>query len=613
MAQHRLSPSSHREDSEVRRPSDVAARSADRVARPGRLRSLGAVAGLVASVLLPVVVPVIAPATAEAAAVSAIPTRAVPAGSASPELNRYPVPANAIFVDPARGRDTASGSKAAPLRTVARAVAVAATGQTIVLRGGVYHEAVALNKRVTIQGYPGEGAWFDGSVPVTGWTYIGGAKWRKTGWTTRFDSSMSYTTGQNDPRFLQAGYPVANRPDQLFVGTTQLRQVASTAALRPGSFVADYASRTLTMYADPRNRPVAASTLTFALKANVPGIVLRGFGVRRYATPIPVLAAIRFNAPGTIQNVIIYDVATTGLSVSGAAVVDRVTIARAGMIGLHGNYADGLKVSSVRLVNNNWEHFNPWTAAGGMKVTRSRTVQVNRSDVSGNYGTGIWFDESSVGIKISRNSVLDNSEAGIELELSESGLIVGNLIRGGKSGVYLFNTGGVKIFNNAIGGQSDQGIWLAQNGRRQANPAEPGHDPRRPIPDPTNPWLLRNITVANNVLAVGPRDRLQAIDKATYTPADRMNINITGNLFARTGSSMVAWGGAQNVIAARWSTVSQLTAKNTTWRNVESSTYPRLEQLRGLARTQRTRAIGMPSDVAALLGQATGTRWLGTL
>lgn len=550
-------------------------------------------------------------AAAVSATVAAVPTRPVSAGSLHVGTARYAAPADAMYVNPATGRDTSAGTGGAPLRTVAGALSKARTGQTIVLRGGVYHESVTVNKKVVIQAYPGEAVWFDASVGIRGWQASGG-RFVKPGWTTEFDDSVSYARGQDDLRFLQSGYPMAAKPDQVFINGVQQQQKASASQVTPGSFSVDAAKHTLTIGTLPTSKDIRGSVLSFAFKVNVPGVVLRGFGVRRYAPSIPTLGAIRFNEAGAIENVVIADSATTGLSVSGPHNrINRVTVVDSGMIGIHANYADDLQVTSSVVQRNNREHFHPWTAAGGIKITRSRGLVFTGNDISHNYATGLWFDESSVRITVARNSVLANSEAGIELELSDTAVVAGNVVTGGKTGIYLFNTGNVKIFNNAVGGQTDQGIWLSQNARRQSNPNDAGHDRRRPIPDPTVPWLLRNVTVANNVLSAGPRDRIYVLDKQTRISADRMNVQLIGNLFAKR-DSLLAWGGASNVIAARFTSAASLQQKSAGWRNAEDSANLSLELLRGAAGRHTAMAVPLPTDVAAALGMTTGTRRVGT-
>ena len=117
---------------------------------------------------------------------------AVPVGTAT-----YPIP-NGAATPHHPADDSASGDIASPVRTVARAVALAPSGGTVVLRAGRYHETITIQgKALTVQNYPGEAAWLDGSETVTGWVQDGSV-WRRDGWTTRFDHSPTYARGAPD-------------------------------------------------------------------------------------------------------------------------------------------------------------------------------------------------------------------------------------------------------------------------------------------------------------------------------------------------------------------------------------------------------------------------------
>src|SRR4051812_24170353 len=62
----------------------------------------------------------------------------------------YAYPSDAMFVAPG-GNDANAGSLGAPLATVGRAISVATAGATIVLRSGIYREALGtLSKRITL-------------------------------------------------------------------------------------------------------------------------------------------------------------------------------------------------------------------------------------------------------------------------------------------------------------------------------------------------------------------------------------------------------------------------------------------------------------------------------
>ena len=118
------------------RHATSSAMPAHRAERPGGRRTLRRAGGAVAVVaLVPALVFVTdvpsgaAPATEVALTRAADSAGAVPVGSAT-----YAVPAGAVFVSPA-GSDTAAGGQSQPVRTVARAIALAPAGGTVVLRG----------------------------------------------------------------------------------------------------------------------------------------------------------------------------------------------------------------------------------------------------------------------------------------------------------------------------------------------------------------------------------------------------------------------------------------------------------------------------------------------
>lgn len=94
------------------------------------------------------------------------PTRPLPPPSKRP-LAEGP----ALFVDPVRGKDDNDGTEKSPWRTVNHALKRLGPGETLYLRGGIYHEnvycAVAGRKgtSIIVRSYPGERAILDGGLP----------------------------------------------------------------------------------------------------------------------------------------------------------------------------------------------------------------------------------------------------------------------------------------------------------------------------------------------------------------------------------------------------------------------------------------------------------------
>lgn len=94
-----------------------------------------------------------------------------------PPMRPLPAPADRplasgphFFVDAAKGDDQHDGSKQKPFRTLARAIQGLKPGDTVCLRGGVYHESVTLalagtaQQPITLRAYPGELAVVDAGL-----------------------------------------------------------------------------------------------------------------------------------------------------------------------------------------------------------------------------------------------------------------------------------------------------------------------------------------------------------------------------------------------------------------------------------------------------------------
>ncbi|MEM7010137.1 MAG: hypothetical protein AAF585_01535, partial [Verrucomicrobiota bacterium] len=128
------------------------------------------------------------------------PMRPLPANFGRP----LPSDASLYFVDPEFGDDT-NDSAAKPWKTVGYAVQMLRPGDTLVLKGGIYHEHVKINARgtkekpLTIRSAPGELAILDGGLPEffdspeTAWTPV------KSGAPNEFVSTQIYPNfGEKD-------------------------------------------------------------------------------------------------------------------------------------------------------------------------------------------------------------------------------------------------------------------------------------------------------------------------------------------------------------------------------------------------------------------------------
>jgi hypothetical protein len=530
-------------------------------------------------------------------------------GSAGPGQTAYPIPTGAIFVSP-QGNDSAPATLSAPLRTLARAITVAQSGATIVMRAGAYNESVTVptNKTLTIQSYPHEAVWLDGSVPVSSWTQRG-STWVHSGWTAQFDSTPSYTstvpTGQ-DFTFVNPAYPMAAHPDQVWVDGSALTQVSPASAIGAGDFYVDSGNGQLVVGSNPTGRDVRASNLSVAYTSYSLNSVLRGIGVRNYADSIGQIGAVRLDgAHATVENLVVDNNATTGLDAQATgASIRNVTLEGNGMLGMVAHFADGLSISGMLSEGNNTEHFNYAPVSGGLKITGTRGVTVTDSAFLGNLGTGVWFDESCYDVTLTGSEIRDNVANGVSDEISSTGLIADNTIDGnGAIGLKINNTDHIRAWNNTITGNNSE-VQIVEDARRGNNPSDGGHDSRQKQPDPTEPWIASDDTLMNNVLGPVPSGSTVVIvrDYSGQYSAAELEARLGGNAFVGpVGGPEVVWGtGGSN--AASYGSVAAFQSGTSQSGNTAPS---------GAAQIDVTSGQSLPADIATAIGQPAGSRHVG--
>jgi nitrous oxidase accessory protein NosD len=444
------------------------------------------------------------------------------------------------------GNDNASGSEAHPLATISAAVRRAVPGTTIIVGAGSYHESVTLQgtSDVTIEAAPGAQVWLDGSTRVRGWSRQGAA-WVASGWKHHFDSSPTYTAGAADGStpdwtFVNPRYPMAAHPDQVWINGHALRQVSSVSKVRARRFYVDYRYHKLYVGTNPTGRLVLASARAKALTIQAPGTTISGINVRRYATSVPMMGSITVEAPGaTLSHLRVTDNATNGMHVMAHNVsVDHATFARNGMMGMTGTHANGLSLRDVRASWNNRERFNMAPAAGGVKIDRTSDVVVRGSSFVHNWGTGLWFDESSYGVQVSGSRMIGNAGHGLSLEISGKVDVVDNVVSDNAgNGIKINDVDHIRVWNNT----------LARNGR-PINIVQDDRDVNLDgsYRDWSLPLTYRNgpVTVSNNVVASPNRTAnclLCVEDYSGRFTAEQMGVTSKGNVYQRNSNVAPGW------------------------------------------------------------------------
>lgn len=406
----------------------------------------------------------------------------------------YPIPDDALFVSP-HGDDSASGGKNTPLRTVKAAVRAAHSGQTIVLRAGTYREKVGMiGKRLTIQPYPHERVWFKGSVVVRDWEAVGEV-WQHTGWRDELCNDCYL------PEIIDPEYPLAGRPQMVFVDGKPLRQVAERNQVRAGTFYVGDGSVVIGDDPDGRTVEVTAYDHLLQFDKGADGSRLRGVGVAHYGSNQRYGARgamVTVNAPRVrVEKSTFRFSASTGLAVfqPDAQVVDS-TFTGNGLVGLLANRADRLRVTDSRFDGNNAEHFatsGDAVGSAGAKVTRTDRPHFAGNIFIGNHATGWWCDLGCTNATVISNRAIDNAGHGMHYEVSSAAVIADNvLVDNARHGLKISSSDRVRLFHNLLTGDRAAALGLY-------------NDPRLPSFDWYSEakglsWLTEKLVAVNNLL-----------------------------------------------------------------------------------------------------------------
>lgn len=347
---------------------------------------------------------------------------ALVAGSAPIGTSNYTPPAsNVLYVSPG-GNDGNSGTVGSPLQTLDAAIDAAATGDTIVLRSGTYHESVTVpsTKALTVQAYPGETVWFDGSSTYASWSGSGP-------WTASLSFSWSAIDSSG---YNQEGDGRANLPEQVWIDGVAQTQIADNGTPTSGQFSVNRTTDVISIGTNPAGKEVRVADLRYWMVA-AGRVTLRGFGVRRYSPSMveSVESALIYVA-GTadnsvIENMIFKESGMHGLAITRTVSLTNVTIEECNNAGIEVTTSNNSVLSKFVIRNCNlgvWQR-EPITA--GIKITRTDGIVIRDGVVDHVTGAfGVWFDVSCTRFTVANVSVNDTDIA-FEAELSGGGFYSG--------------------------------------------------------------------------------------------------------------------------------------------------------------------------------------------
>ncbi|MDE9364990.1 right-handed parallel beta-helix repeat-containing protein [Luteipulveratus sp. YIM 133132] len=466
----------------------------------------------------------------------------------------YAIPTGATYLS-TTGNDAASGrTPATAVRTLNRAIDVTPAGGTVVVRGGEYrdwyHSGSApkvVPKPVHIQAYPHEKPWFTGADlrPRNLWSKIGDRLWA-TPWVTpwlcggQYYWRWLYDQGPNGPCAHQdntnnPSNVMAVDPQMAFVDGAALRQVPASRpqrALAAGTFAYDRSAGLLYVAADPAVHRLELSVRPTALVLGGGGSSsLKGVGFRRYASNqyenLTSAAVYIGGSISSVERAVFAENAAGGLTYSnpkkGSAITGSV-LANNGFTALQANGTSRSNIDNdFRVVGNVFNHNNAEgfgerctssCAQAAVKLAHMQGATISRNIVKNTvgprgaregYGNGLWCDGLCRRTSYTYNLVTGNPGVGIFHEVSDSGIIAGNVITSSQNGIGVASAS-TKVYNNTLVGNV-QGMKIYDDRRSSSTDSGVG-------PDTTRVAVADNLVVGNG-LSFGIEDHAIGIRPGT--------------------------------------------------------------------------------------------------
>jgi len=401
--------------------------------------------------------------------------------------------------------DDNPGDAARPFRTISAAMRVAAPGDTIEVRDGVYREAAVwpgqawedTTQRITLSAAEGAHPVISGADPIAApWEPDGG---RRGIYSTPWDAEFVDMVFVDDERLQQMGLQGSPRRANATNGFQwqKQRRGEGIADMRPGSFYYDSDARRLHAWladgSSPADHTVEVSVRDMGLQLagtwTVRGLtvtrVMDGFWPREQAVAVSGNQCV-------VEDCKVTDNGFIGLIVSGQDCAIRGNeIARNALCGFTSNY--GFRM----LVEGNDFHDNAWRGdvkclTCGNKWVLWREARILRNHFHDEPTTSLWCDINVNNALIAEN-LFENCGVGIYFEISRWGVIANNIVRDCGRGIWIYSSD-VLVAHNIVD-RCGEGITVSGYPRSceyMQSTSEAGSEPAL--------MAVRNVLVTDNIL-----------------------------------------------------------------------------------------------------------------
>lgn len=434
-----------------------------------------------------------------------------------------------VYVVSTTGSDGGPGTAAKPFATLQKAADAARAGDTVIVKGGLYRQAVRLHNSGTaaapirFTADPPGAVVLSGADVVTGWMRApGDAPIYSIPWDHLFEID------RRDGRPIEAhpeDEPLWGRAEQVIAAGRQLLPALNADDLAKawtghaktpgptvpsplprlggpfaGRFTVDTAHKTLSVWladgSDPNARVMEASTRqqTFGVnpwenKDGVSYVQVRGF-VFRYGASFPQRGAVTLHGShNLLEDCLIERMAGTGVSVAGT--LRRCLVRGCGQTGGAAG-GDGFVNEQCLWEGNCWKPISRDWDAGGVKLSVLNGGLFRQCVFRRNGGPGLWFDIDMRHVRVTQCVFQENEGSGLMIEISRHNqvdhcLAVGNGIGAvGKpatwaaGGILLAESEDCTVTGNTCVGNKD-GITFREQGPRPLDTPDgsiPYHDTR---------------------------------------------------------------------------------------------------------------------------------------
>jgi parallel beta-helix repeat protein len=393
-------------------------------------------------------------------------------GPYGPMAHRYEVPKTGrVHYAAPNGSAEAAGSALEQPTSLEAAIQKATTGDTIVLRGGVYRTGGLITSQgITLQPYADEQPVIKGSELASAWTAQPNGLWR-TSWKKLFPAKPA-DWWRRERNARHTPLHLFNN-DMVFVDGELLSSVGGEHEMNEKSFYIDYENGQVYIATNPENRVVEITARDGALvrtiadahgkKNDRKGITLRGLTFTHYAyraLEIEGTEPQKLSDPSefgkevvgsTLENLTISHCSR----VAGYFRGDQLTIRQCLIsdCGTEGIYiidsADVLLEKNI-ITRTNVEKIMGYYASAVKIFNQSYRVTCRDNLVIDNpHASGIWYDVGNVdGVFV--NNWIERTNDGFFFEISKGAICAGNVFVNCNKGIRILNSSNVQVYQNTF-------------------------------------------------------------------------------------------------------------------------------------------------------------------